>query len=269
MTIKAYWWKGDGNNFGDVISPIILKQLTGQKIVYSEEENSFCSIGSLAYFNFNSKKTFWGSGVISREHKSKLVREHNFLAVRGPKSRKKIIEDGGECPEVYGDPGVLLPILFPKKDFNISKRYKISIFPHWMDYKHVKTFPIVKNSHVNVIDIRQDYLDVIKDAISSDFLICSSLHALILGEAYGIPSIFCAFGNKLVGGSFKFEDYFNSTGRELIGLDHRYKRDDLDLSSCHKTYEKMKKPKIELKKFIDSFPFDITHKKVLSLAEEA
>lgn len=263
--INAYWYKGDGNNFGDIISPFILKSMTNGEVKYSLEEGSLCSIGSIAYFNYSKPMKFWGSGIIAEREKSKLLKQHQFFSVRGPLTRKKIIDEGGACPEIYGDPGILLPYIFPLSSFSIEKKYKFSILPHWIDLDTVRQFKKVKNKEVNVIDIRSDHLSVIQEVLHSEILIASSLHAVMLGEAYGIPTIFTRFGDKLVGGYFKFNDYFLSTNREMVVFDHRGESEDLMLDECNKKLSLVKKPEYDLKSMLKSFPYEIKNEKLKEL----
>jgi pyruvyltransferase len=44
----------------------------------------------------------------------------------------------------------------------------------------------------------------------------SSLHGLIAADAYDIPFVWISLSKRLVGGDFKFRDYFLSTGREDV-----------------------------------------------------
>jgi pyruvyltransferase len=109
--IKAWWFNSEGENFGDAICPWILERMTGQEIKRSEEDGSLASIGSILMYNYRAPKVIWGSGAISDYHFSPMIHRHQILAVRGPKSRDRLLEDGIDCPEIYGDPSLLIPYL--------------------------------------------------------------------------------------------------------------------------------------------------------------
>ena len=57
--IEAFWWKEDGENFGDVLTPLLLKLLSGQDVHYSEDEGALVSIGSVAGLAYKSRKFLW------------------------------------------------------------------------------------------------------------------------------------------------------------------------------------------------------------------
>jgi pyruvyltransferase len=92
---------------------------------------NYVSIGSILHFS-DKNSIVWGAGFISKDSYCK-VPPKKILAVRGPLTRKKLIEQNIECPKIYGDPALLLPIFYHPK---IKKKYEIGIVPHYVDQKN-------------------------------------------------------------------------------------------------------------------------------------
>ena len=69
-------------------------------------------IGSIMDWMTNNESYIWGSGVRDNTNKLKC-KPHKVLAVRGPLSRQYLIDNGVDCPPVYGDPALLLPLITP------------------------------------------------------------------------------------------------------------------------------------------------------------
>jgi pyruvyltransferase len=254
--IKAWWHKGDGNNFGDVICPTIIKSLTGENVEYSSENGSLLSIGSILFIDHPEPKVVWGAGAINETQVAHRISEYEILSVRGPKTRKRVNDLGIYCPEKYGDPAILLPYLFEDE---IEEDIEVSIMPHWIDLKDVKNMKGIKKLNINVIDIRSPIDNVIKEIKRSKMLITSSLHGVIVGEAFEKDTRFVRFGNKLTGGYFKFEDYYNSTGRSLQVYDNRGFV-DINVDKVFSSIVEQRRRDIEhknIKDTIDTFPYKI------------
>jgi pyruvyltransferase len=205
-------WVSGLNNFGDVLNPIILEGLTGKKVksINSQYANTeyFSVIGSILD-RANHKTIIWGSGFISGN--SKVNRTPlKVCAVRGPKSRKLLISNGIKCPEIYGDPALLLPFMYHPM---VKKKYKLGIVPHYVDKKDEFLLNFFNNDEVKILNIQEDPYSFVKHILSCEFIISSSLHGVIVSDAYRIPSLWCDFSNKVVGDGFKFLDYFESVGR--------------------------------------------------------
>ncbi len=203
MELKVKWWI-EPQNFGDVLTPFLLDHF-GIKYDYVdgvENADALC-IGSIARLALPNQKVF-GSGVIRREEKAEPLADWKF--VRGPLTRKNVLKHGGSCPEIYGDPALLLPDLCPAK---IEPRNTVAIVPH---YEH-KDYAVSLYPDQKIIDVvEKDATKVAYEISGYDKIISSSLHGIIAAHAYGIPAAWVQFPRKLHGDGIKFIDYFQSVG---------------------------------------------------------
>lgn len=136
-----------------------------------------------------------------------MVKPAKFLAVRGPQTRKRLLEQGHQVPEVYGDPGLLLPLHYQPK---LPKKHKLGIIPHYNDFKTIKPF-YENEKEVLLIDLMTNDIEATTDLfLSCERIVSSSLHGLIVAHAYGIPAVWVPFSDKLFGDGIKFQDYFES-----------------------------------------------------------
>ena len=65
---------------------------------------------------------------------------------------------------------------------------------------------------VKYIDIQvgDDYEKLINNINTCKYIISSSLHGVIMGIIYKRKTIYIQFSNKVIGGDFKFNDFFKS-----------------------------------------------------------
>lgn len=202
-------------NLGDVLNPIVVEHISHLKTykiapVYYQKKHLMC-IGSILH-RANKHSIVWGSGFI--EEAATLNQTPQLItAVRGPKTRDRLMELGVEVPKVFGDPALFMPEIFNPK---VNKIYELGIAPHYVD----KTNPVLKKyeeSGVKIIDVQNSNpLLVIEEMLQCKSIASSSLHGLILSDAYAIPNAWIKLSDKVYGGDFKFEDYFLSIGRDLI-----------------------------------------------------
>ena len=201
------------NNFGDALNPILMKFLGVKSVAniptefYKKEHLQV--IGSIIQV-CNEGTTVWGSGFISRNTEFYYSPPKKVLAVRGPETREKLKEMGVDCPEVYGDPALLFPIFYNKP---VNKLYKVGIVPHYSNFND----PILSSFNENdtlIIDVMDSNpLNVIDKIRSCELILSSSLHGIIIGDAYQIPSYWVEFSKKVGVDNFKFKDYFKSVNR--------------------------------------------------------
>lgn len=262
--MNLYYYAGDGQNFGDVLSPYLVSKIR------AKINKPTVMIGSILHLSYPKPVIVWGPGLIQEGIKipdAKKIKK--IYAVRGPKTRKLLLDQGIECPEVYGDPALILPYLVPKSKRQNSKK-AVGILPHWIDLDEIKNqhFSYDQNEiDLKIIDIRSGIEEVIHQTTTCDVVITSSLHGLILGESYNIPTAFTQISKKLRGGTFKFEDYFESTGRSLKMLDWK-DASKRGLDNAIEFAENSEIPDIDIKKLVDAFPFVIENKEFLNLVNK-
>ena len=87
-------------------------------------------IGSIIDWMTNKDSIIWGSGVRNPDNPLPAI-PHKVLAVRGPLTRKYLVSQGVECPEIYGDPALLLPKFYSPPI--VDKKYSIGIILHKND----------------------------------------------------------------------------------------------------------------------------------------
>ena len=205
------------NNLGDILSPIIATHFGSKKVVRISKRKShkvvhYFMIGSILQ-RCTDKSIIWGSGLIS-ENSICNEKPKKVLAVRGPLTRKKLIEQGIDCPEIYGDPALLLPEVYPST--NKKAKYKLGIIPHFRDKNDASLKYFYDSTEIKIIDIQnKDVFKVIDDMLLCERIISSSLHGLIISDAYKIPSVWTQFTNPIENDNFKFQDYFASVGRTV------------------------------------------------------
>lgn len=221
--INVVHWQCSENNWGDAIVPFIAKKLSGQDIkslLCSDEgkEQRYAIVGSINQLLSSDNTIIWGTGFISESSILKVVPK-KICAVRGPLTQAKFLNAGISCPDVYGDPALLMPRFYSP---SIKKRYKYGIIPHYVDANNDWVLKHKDNPDVKIIRIsNDDNFEVLSHRFINDLLGCetilsSSLHGLIVADAYGIPSYWLEISNNVIGNGFKFRDYFLSVGRPVV-----------------------------------------------------
>lgn len=206
------------NNFGDALNPWLFNKITGKspenanKIINFSNKIVYSSIGSILDNNNSENLIVWGSGFKKNNSVFKEI-PLEIRAVRGPLSRNNILKQGLECPEIYGDPALLLPKFYKA---NVDKVYKLGIIAHYIDKENMNYKSLISklNDDVLLIDIQNPIEQVINEINMCEKIASSSLHGIIVADAYGIPSIQLKFSDNIVGGDFKFKDYMLSVNRE-------------------------------------------------------
>jgi pyruvyltransferase len=196
-------------NWGDALNPILVKMISERPARQTAAGycDRYMAIGSILG-NAYSRTVVWGSGFIM-EGESVQEPPKAIHAVRGPLTRAALLKAGINCPEVYGDPALLLPHFFNP---DVQKQFEIGIIPHFVDKSHPWIQRHQKNPDVRVIDVQGDIWEFVRAVKSCKVILSSSLHGLICADAYGVPNAWIQLSKQVCGGDFKFRDYRLSIG---------------------------------------------------------
>lgn len=216
--IRLFWWSEPylmgkpKEDYGDLLGKYLVEKISGNQVRWTDPRKFqisglwqpvYVTAGSILA-HVNKKCVVWGSGIIQ---KNQVVKPAGFLAVRGPQTRKRLLEQGHKVPEIYGDPGLLLPLHYNPPT---TKKYKLGIVAHYNDYKSIKTL-YENETGVLLIDLMTNDIEATTDLfLQCERIVSSSLHGLIVSHAYGIPAVWVQFSDTLFGDGIKFRDYFES-----------------------------------------------------------
>ena len=211
--INAFWCRiPSRGNFGDILTPWLIKRISGQSPLFVRPDapvTKYFVSGSIVEYS-RENCVIWGAGIMARsDHVSSKAM---FLAVRGPLTRDVALASGAECPEVYGDPALLLPRFYQPQN---ARRQGIGIIPHFSDKPRLMGHRFCSED-VRLIDIQSPVESFIEQVCSCEFVISSSLHGIIVSHAYGIPAAWIKFRDLPSGDDSKFLDYFMSIGRMCV-----------------------------------------------------
>ena len=247
--IKLFWWR-ENHNFGDVLNYELVKRTSSrevERVPFNYSGEHIMAIGSILQ-NANANTIVWGSGLID----SKLEpyrKPREVLAVRGPLTRRRLLDLKIRCPDIYGDPALIMPELF----YPVCERqFDLGIIPHYVDKNHA-FFKQHFAENVKIIDVEQQTCEgFILDVMSCKRIVSSSLHGLIIGDAYDVPALRISFSNEIFGGDFKFDDYYLSVGREVVpALKVNEKTSVSDIFALNFNYSK----KVDVSKLMEVNPF--------------
>jgi pyruvyltransferase len=199
--VNVYWWDGV-KNFGDLLTPEILRAMKYTPIESYLIQHPMIAIGSLIQtlpMDFHGK--ILGTGLI--EPKRHDLSSAEFVFVRGDYTKKCM---GLDNSLPVGDLGLLSDKLLLKP---VKKKYQVGIVPHYVD-KNSDQVSVLKeyfNSSGTVIDVQNSARNVVNQIAQCDIIVSSSLHGLVVADSLGIPNIWVEFSNSVAGEGFKFKDY--------------------------------------------------------------
>lgn len=211
--IRLHWWRGVPN-FGDAINPLIVAHVSGAEVKFAKPQKAnLFAIGSMLQVVKRSRKevgedqapaSVWGTGILNPMFGHDFLDKIDLHLVRGPITATLLKRKERR----FGDPGLLIDSALP---FGGTKSDRIGIVPHHtqVDDPEMLAFAASDPAYL-LIDPRDDAKDVCHQIASCAAVFSSSLHGLIMADAYGLPNRWIDPGGE---SWLKYHDYAASIGR--------------------------------------------------------
>lgn len=210
---KTFWWRGEEKlgqvpNMGDALASWTLDRL-GVEHEWSEPKQAdLVTVGSvLHHLPWNYSGKIIGSGSLYDKHYNLL--QADVYALRGHLSAR-LTKYWPRRRVALGDPGLLVPLWVPTP----PAKYALGVIPHWSDEELGR-----KYSYGHVIDVSKPVGDVLNEIALCKRVVSSSLHGVIIADAFGIPRRAelppSAYVNRHEGGDFKWRDYQSIYDRQF------------------------------------------------------
>lgn len=198
-------------NAGDMFNVDFLSKAYNQSVLkYSFGKNNHYLFCGSILGRSNKYSTIIGAGFISEEQSKSRVKYNKVIGVRGKLTETALLKNDKEITvDFLGDPGLLArEIITPRDENNFTTNGIIGVIPHFMDLKKAKSI-IKKDKGFKIIDIRKDFESVCNEILTCDVVLSSSLHGLIFSDSMNVSNYWIKFSDNLVGGDFKFQDYYS------------------------------------------------------------
>lgn len=193
---KLYYWNQKAN-FGDELGPTFLRFLDVEYDATGIEDADLILAGSvLEHLPARWSGTVCGAGKL-RENSVVDLSGARVLALRGKLTADSV--KGLSGPIVLGDPGLLVSDWIEQP----LAKYELGVIPHWSDHELAGRF--LYGQLINVADPPEK---VAQEISRCKRVVSSSLHGLVVADAFGIPRRAELFPNAAnEGGDFKYRDY--------------------------------------------------------------
>lgn len=210
--LRLHWWKAVPN-FGDAINPLIVGYMASRRVKHSgPKQAEIFAIGSMLQVvrrNYREAGTgqgpvIWGTGLLHPVNGTGFLDNVDVALLRGPVTAALL---GVETTR-FGDPGLLVNEAMP---FEGKRAEKIGIVPHHslVDDPDLSCL-LAQDPVFELINPAGDPTEVCHQIAACSHVFASSLHGLIVADAYGVPNTWLEPKGQ---SRLKYHDYAASVGR--------------------------------------------------------
>ena len=246
-------------NWGDFVNVKLAELISTKTIIpykYSYKKGTISMMGSILPWAIDKNTIIWGSGTLSSQDPlwNTIEKPLSVRAVRGPLTRQLLLSRGIDCPEVYGDPALLFPRFYSP---NVEKRYKFGVILHVSTQANSAVYSklnAILGGNMLIINLKQfsSWNSFIDDICSCNTILSSSLHGIIIADAYEIPNAWISLDENHPDNNFKFKDYYLSVGKDIT---QPLNFDTMTSEQIQDCVQHWRKPNIDLDKLLSVCPF--------------
>ena len=208
--INAYWYLSQ--NFGDALTPWLINRLSGQPAVWTDLDSKvpkYMVTGSILN-DARENCIVWGCGLGTFEQC--ICPKTDIRMVRGPMSLQRCLDehhvevDAG----IHGDPGLLLPSIY--NPTTKCDKYQLGIIPHYVDQENAWNIWLsdFNSDQIKFINVCDPVEKVVDDIWSCECIASSSLHGLVVGDAFRKRTAWIVLSDKICGDGMKYLDHWGS-----------------------------------------------------------
>lgn len=189
-------------NFGDDLNPWLLGALGSAAFRWgSTRRPHLLGVGSIAA-RANVDSWVMGSGLLAPLPRGERRECGRVVALRGALTAEML----GARPAHLGDPVCLVDRLVERPPVRPGR---LGVVPHAISFEAWRRL-LRHRDDIALIDPRGEPLAVIRAIAACERVASQSLHGLVVADAYGIPAVWMEPAPGMVGGRFKFDDYFTA-----------------------------------------------------------
>ena len=202
-------------NFGDALSPVVATALSRLPVAHRAFDGRnlrLAAVGTIGQNQRNGTVHVWGTGFDAAH--GRMAESGRYVAppdtqfvihaVRGPNSRRTLLQAGLHAPAVYGDPGWVLPRIFPRilPQGEATPGTELGVIPHISELATPQPEPLMRvglaryeggtEEGVRIIPTYHEpsmagFRGKLDEILGCRRIASTSFHGLILADAYGIP----------------------------------------------------------------------------------
>ena len=197
-------------NFGDDLNLWLMGRLADAPFRWGSTGRAhLLGVGSIAA-RANQRSWVMGSGLLTPLAGGRRPACGRVVALRGAISAEML----GVDPPHIGDPVCLVDRLLPRPPVRPGS---LGVVPHAISVSEWRRI-LRGRDDITLIDPRGEPLAVIQAIAACERVASQSLHGLVVADAYGIPTAWIEPAPGMVGGRFKFDDYFTAFAEPRLAV---------------------------------------------------